>query len=152
VTPHPTRSNVKRTILIDFSTRMLSITGPYLTFSTAISITIPANEHILLCPIPEYNNQSHAVTPPVMPHSDPRQLVASEINCDSRFTGEISNKKNFEGPLSRSFSRFPWPKTASDTYKLDFRQRQQGLKDTPLSRAGIKSLKKISQIYNVACK
>jgi len=93
VTPHPTRSNVKRTILIDFSTRMLSITGPYLTFSTAISITIPANEHILLCPIPEYNNQSHAVTPPVMPDSDPRQLVASEINCDSRFTGEISNKK-----------------------------------------------------------
>lgn len=47
---------------------------------------------------PEYNNQSHAVTPPVISTPAPRQLVASEINCDSRFTGEITNKKNCSMP------------------------------------------------------
>lgn len=85
-----TRLNANHTILIDFSTRMISITGLYLFRSYLRQMN--------MYPPTEYNNKCHAVAPPVMPRSprgpDPCQLVAPEINCDSRFTGESTNKKS----------------------------------------------------------
>lgn len=139
----PTRSNVKcpQFWLIFPHERFQLRVSPYLFLR---------NEHILRFPW-EYNNKSHAVTPPVRLQS--RILThANLLHPKSTVILASVEKSPIKKLPAGSVSSFPPAAAATDTYKLDFRQRQQDLKDTQLSGAGIKSLRKISQINNVACK
>lgn len=77
---------------LTFPPKCLQLLAPF-RLSPLLSPSLSTQMNTSLYFGPEYNNQSHAVTPPVISTPAPRQLVASEINCDSRFTGEITNKK-----------------------------------------------------------